>query len=219
MIKFSVTRNGKPLSKDHYTLDEENRIFSTRENELVIDFTDIDDYTFKTGNNCTIIARYGCTFITNDGCTFNTGLNCTFNTGSNCTFTTGNACTFNTGSNCTFNTVSYCAFKTGERCTFNVVRHCTFYTGSHCTFNTEFNCTFYTGSNCTFKVGKNCCLIRYDTDGVTKIPHDKIIKLNSDSLKGYSIVGGVGDLIEETPWKLDGKIVEFDGQEYRLVRQ
>jgi len=100
MIKFSITKNGIPLSKDLYTWNEETRTFSSNENELVLDFTDINDCTFKTGYNCTFNTGLNCTFNTDFDCTFKTGYNCTFNTGSDCTFNTGSNCTFNTDYNC-----------------------------------------------------------------------------------------------------------------------
>ena len=92
MIKFSITRKGKPLSKDLYTWDEETRTFFTNEDGLVLDFSGISNCTFKT---C-----YNCTFKTGSYCTFNTGSDCTFNTGSDCTFKTSYNCTFNTDENC-----------------------------------------------------------------------------------------------------------------------
>jgi len=68
MLSFLITKNGKELDKSLYTWDEETRTFSTDENNLVLDFSNIDSCTFKTGHSCT----------------FNTGSNCTFNTNSNC---------------------------------------------------------------------------------------------------------------------------------------
>jgi hypothetical protein len=121
---ISVTKNGKPLSKDLYNWDEHARTFSTNENGLVLDFTGIDNCTFKTGNYCT------------------------FNTGSNCVFNTSHHCVFNTTHCCTFKTGSYCSFKTGSNCTFNTGYNCTFNTGSNCTFKTDDNCTFKTDDNC-----------------------------------------------------------------------
>jgi hypothetical protein len=163
-MNYSITQNGKPLSPDKYIWDAATKTLATTENDLVLDFGDVDRVTFRTGSNCT----------------FNTGSFCTFGTGSFCTFNTGSYCTFKTGSSCTFNTGSDCTFGTGSYCTFN--------TGSDCTFNTGSDCTFSTGFDCTFKTGKNCSLIRYDVDGVTELPVDTTIKLNSYGVAGYTIV-------------------------------
>ena len=89
---YSITRNGKPLDKQLYTIDEEKKIFSSYENGLVLDFSDMYGWHFKTG--------FRCTFDTGSHCTFNTGYECTFDTGSDCTFKTGYECTFKTGYQC-----------------------------------------------------------------------------------------------------------------------
>jgi hypothetical protein len=107
-VQQRVLQYGKPLDLDKFNWDEDARVFSTIEDNLVIDFSDKIFCTFKTGDNCT----------------FNTGSRCTFNTSYDCTFNTGDDCTFDTGSRCTFNTRSNCTFKTGSRCTFNVGKEC-----------------------------------------------------------------------------------------------
>ena len=108
MLKISVTKNGKELDKDLYSWNEETRIFSSNENGLVLDFSDINNCTFKTKSYCT----------------FKAGSGCMFNTGSNCTFTTGSYCTFDTVFGCTFDTGSDCTFKTGADCTFDTEYNC-----------------------------------------------------------------------------------------------
>jgi hypothetical protein len=161
---FSVTQNGKELDKSKYNWDERTKTFSTNENNLVLDFSDYINCTFKTGSHCTFKTGYGCTFKAGSHCTFKTGSDCTFNTGSGCTFNTGSDCTFNTGSDCTFNTGSDCTFKAG----------------SHCTFNT--------GPDCTFNTGENCVGIRYDVKGIIEMPENKTIKLNGYKIAGYTFV-------------------------------
>ena len=83
-MNFSVTRNGKVLDPDLYNWDEKTKVFSTKENNLVLDFSNMNYVTFKTGSYCT--------FTTGSDCTFTTGSYCTFKTSSNCTFTTGSDC-------------------------------------------------------------------------------------------------------------------------------
>ena len=73
---FSVTQNGKELDKSKYNWDENNKVFSTKEDNLVLDFSDYFGVTFRTG--------YSCTFNTGSYCTFKTGYSCTFKTGDNC---------------------------------------------------------------------------------------------------------------------------------------
>ena len=81
---MKITQNWKDLDKSKYIWDKDTKTFSTNENDLVLDFSDMYWVTFKTGPNCT----------------FNTGYNWTFKTGSNCTFDTDYDCTFKTGKEC-----------------------------------------------------------------------------------------------------------------------
>ena len=83
-MKYSITKNGVPLDKSLYTLDEKTKTFSSDEDGLVLDFSNETGWTFKTG--------YDCTFKTNSRCTFSTGSYCTFSTGYDCTLETGSHC-------------------------------------------------------------------------------------------------------------------------------
>jgi hypothetical protein len=191
-----VTQYGKELDKSKYNWDKENKVFSTSEDNLVLDFSDYNGVTFKTS--------YSCTFTTGSNCTFNTGAYCTFNTDYSCTFNTDNYCTFDTG--------SYCIFKTGSECTFKTGDYCTFKTGSSCTFTTSSDCTFNTDDSCTFKTGENCFVTRYDVKGVTEIPQNKTIKLNGCKISGYTEIKEKLVVIKE-----DGNVIEFEGKKYKLV--
>ena len=122
--KFSVTQFGKPLDKNKYSWNEETKTFISKENNLVLDFTNVSECTFDTGSYCTFKTGSYCTFKTGSKCTFDTGSDCTFKTGYNCTFKTGSDCTFKTGYNCTFDTRYNCVFKTGSDCTFDTGSKC-----------------------------------------------------------------------------------------------
>ena len=149
-MNFSVTQNGIVLDSDKYNWDESTKVFSTEENDLVLDFSDIDGVVFKTGS--------GCKFITGSYCTFDTGDNCKFNTDYDCTFVTGAYCTFKTS--------SYCTFKTESNCIFNTDSCCKFITGSNCTFDTGDKCTIRTFFNSRIKMKESCVVHRVDTDEV-----------------------------------------------------
>ncbi len=142
-ISNRVLKYGRALDTKLYTWDSENRIFSTEEDNLVIDFFGI--------SNCTLITDSNCIFNTSRDCIFITGRSCVFNTNSGCKFTTDSGCTFNTESYCTFNTGSWGVFNTGWNCDFK--------TKNNCDFKTKNNCTFDTGNGCTFKVGEKCVII------------------------------------------------------------
>ena len=125
-MNYSITKNGKPLDKSLYTIDEKTKTFSSNESDLVLDFSNEDEWTFHTGSNCTFNTGYGCTFKTGYRCTFSTGWDCTFDTEEGCTFNTGDGCTFHTGYRCTFSTGWDCTFSTGSFCTFSTWNRCTF---------------------------------------------------------------------------------------------
>ena len=109
MDSFSITQYGKPLDKSLYCIDIKNRVFSTNESNLVLDFTDI--WTFITGDTCTFKTGNSCTFKTESHCTFNTGWECTFDVQGDCTFSTGHDCIFHVSCNCTFDTARSCIFS------------------------------------------------------------------------------------------------------------
>jgi len=149
MDNFSITQNGKALDKSKYMIDFDNKTFSSKEYDLVLDFTDLSGWTFKTGGFCN--------FITLGDCIFDTGWRCTFKTGARCIFTAAACCTFDTGYGCIFNTGGDCTFDTGHDCTFTTLGGCTFKTWSGCTFETGDECTFllYNINTCKFKSGSS----------------------------------------------------------------
>jgi len=53
-MNFSVTQNGQDLSKEKYNWDESTKTFSTNENFLTLDFSEIDGAIIKTGSNCLV---------------------------------------------------------------------------------------------------------------------------------------------------------------------
>ena len=155
-VQQRVSQGGKPLALSKFALDAGTNTFSTVESELVIDFSGISNFTFKTGHKCTFSTEFNCTFDTGDDCIFKTGGDCTFNTGRGCSFDTGSTCTFNADGNCIFRTVDNCTFNTGYGCTFIAGMNCTFHTRGVCTFSTGDGCTFTTYSDCTFLAGSGC---------------------------------------------------------------
>jgi hypothetical protein len=169
-MSYSITKNGKELDPNLYTIDIKNKTFSSKENGLVLDFSNEDGWIFKTLNNCT------------------------FKTLDNCTFKTLSSCTFNTTYNCTFNTGSYCTFNTGYSCTFKTGYHCTFYTLDNCTFKTLYSCTFKTESDCTYncykdleiKLVKDSCILLKKDDKTEILDLNYFIEKNP-SLEGFQI--------------------------------
>ena len=89
---------------------------------------------------------------------------------------------------------------------FKGISNVTFKTGSSCTFKTDSSCTFNTGSSCTFDIGEECVVIRRDVYEVIEIPQGQKIKLNKNSVKGYTCsIGGYtisADPDEEEEYKI-----------------
>jgi len=124
MLRFSVVKDDEPLPRHLYSWDERTKVFTTKQNGVIIDFSDIHGATFKTGTHCTIYTATCCVLDTRHSCNLNTGNHCVFYTGSYCDFTTGDNCTFDTGSNCTFDV--------GDNCTLDTHTDCQIKAGSLC---------------------------------------------------------------------------------------
>ena len=67
-MKFSITQNGKKLSKRKYNWDENTKILSTNENNLVLNFSNYNGVTFNTGSDCTFDTGHSCTFTCGEKC-------------------------------------------------------------------------------------------------------------------------------------------------------
>jgi len=148
MDDFSITQYGKPLDKSIYTIDLEKKFFSSKAINLVLDFSDLEGWTFYTGNSCTFKAHSKCVFKTGNSCTFKAHSKCVFKTGENCTFHTGSGCTFDTADACMFKTYYECTFDTGDFCNFNIAWACTFDVGDVCTLS------LYDINSHKFKIGE-----------------------------------------------------------------
>jgi len=219
-VQQRVLQNGKPLSLNKFTWDQETRTFSSSEDGLVIDFKGIKNCTFRTGSDCTFRTGWDCTFKTGSYCTFTTGSNCTFKTGYRCTFDTAYGCTFETEYSCTFNTKYRCTFNTLSSCTFTTGSYCTFTTGCGCIFITLWDCTFNTGSDCTFDIyekgyfnttqcDNNVVIIRSDNSKkiivLSDLKNNKLVRLsyyNHDpiyrDIKNVKLVDGYTMTINST---------------------
>lgn len=168
---FAIMQGVKPLADHKYTIDIENKIFSSAEHYLTLLFSDSDGWTFNTGSTCI--------FYTNDNCTFTTLNNCTFETGNNCTFKTGYRGTFRTSRKCTFDTAMDCIFTTAKDCTFKTGGRCTFDTGSYCTFDTDKRCMFllYNINTCKFKKWDDISIILDYKDDKRYVLNEELIQI------------------------------------------
>ncbi len=161
MASYVINKDGKPLSRMKYSVDKRNRVFICQEEDIELDFSKFDYWTFivknkatiKAGDHCVFRAEYKCSFTTLNHCTFDTHGDCTFNTKDMCAFNTkDDNCTFNTGDACAFRTLGHNKFTTGRTCTFYATWHNEFKTGKDCTFLIfqikfqKFDAEFATGS-------------------------------------------------------------------------
>ena len=227
MSEFSVTQNGKPLDKSKYTWDKETRTFTTKEDNLVLDFSKNNSITFNTGSRCIFKTGDDCKFNTLDNCTFTTGSKCEFNTGERCNFNVENYCIFNTKDYCRFNARNNCKFNTGDCCTFRAIDNCDFVTGgfcifytySFCTFNTENNCTFHTYSMCKFKTSYRCVFNIVGSSCVLDVGEECILIRNGCIFECYDISNkkiticppNIEGYVEKGYYYLDGK------KQYRAI--
>ena len=115
-----ISQYGNLLSEDKFSIDLDNKVFRSIEDNLVLDFKGLYDWAFITGDDCMFITASNCTFDTGSNCTFDTTYNCKFITGDDCTFDTGFDCNFKAGSSCIFKIDWSCSFDTGDSCTFSL---------------------------------------------------------------------------------------------------
>ena len=52
-MNYSITQERAPLRESLYTIDKENKVFISTEDNLVLDFSGLGGWTFKAGFNCT----------------------------------------------------------------------------------------------------------------------------------------------------------------------
>jgi hypothetical protein len=166
-VQKRVLQNGKPLDLNKFKWDENTKTFYSNEINLVLDFGDVNNVSFKTSGYCN------------------------FNTGSDCNFETGSDCNFNTGSRCNFYTGSYCNFNTYDNCNFITLDNCSFNTGSYCKFNIGDKCILRTSNSCCVKcyvkIGCDCLVVRRDIYEVIELKANNKIKLNDFMVRGYTI--------------------------------
>ena len=111
---FTVRKNNKPLDISLYNWDEETGTFSTKENDLVIDFGNADNITFKIGFRTTIYCG--------SGCYINSGSFCKCYVGHGCYLNIGSGCYINSGDFCNINSLVGCNITSGRNSTINVIK-------------------------------------------------------------------------------------------------
>jgi len=77
-VSQRVLQDGQPLALHKFEWYKNTRVFSTTEDNLVIDFAGKNFVTFKTGSYCIFNIGFDCTFETGSHYIFNTGPFSTF---------------------------------------------------------------------------------------------------------------------------------------------
>jgi len=138
-VQQRVLKNGKLINLNLFNWNEEKRIFSSGESNLMIDFSLVDECVFETSDSCI--------FKTGDICAFRTGDNCVFYTGDDCAFDTGSGGVYKTGSNCFFDTMNGGVYQTGCQCSFRIGNNSIISTMSGSIIEPKFNCILVRESN------------------------------------------------------------------------
>ena len=155
-IQQRVLQHGKPLPLSKFSWDENTNTFISNEDNLVIDFRNIDYSTVMTGNYSTV----------------NTGDDSTVTTGDSSTVTTKYRSTVTTGDHSTV-TAGVCSTVTTEVCS-------TVTTGCHSTVTTGSFSTVTAGDKSTVRARRECCF-HY----VNGYRSGMVILMNNDTIKTF----------------------------------
>ena len=158
-IQKRVLRNGNPLPLSEFSWDANTSTFASNEDNLVIDFWDVDSSTVKTG--------YKSTVKTGDYSTVTTGNHSTVTTGDYSTVTTGNFSTVTIRDNSTVTTGDYSTVTTGDFSTVTTGARSTVKTEGYSTVTAGGNSTVTTGGDSTVTTGNFSTVTIRDNSTVT----------------------------------------------------
>lgn len=118
-----VSRDGN-LDPGSIKWDRDGRTLTCKEDNLVVDFSELFSSKIEVGNNCTIHVDEDCDIICGDGCKVFTSRDCTVVAGNDCTITLEKDCKLVAGNNCTVNAEDTCDVFLGRECTINAKADC-----------------------------------------------------------------------------------------------
>ena len=154
-IQKRVLQSGNPLPLSEFSWDENTNTFISNEDNLVIDFWDVDFSTVTTGHHSTVKTGHYSTVTTGAHSTVNTGDYATVTTGGYATVTTGNSSTVTTGYRSTVTTEGYATVTTGGYSTVKTGDYSTVKTRYKSTVTTDDYSTVTAGGNSTVKTGNS----------------------------------------------------------------
>jgi len=120
---YKITKNGVALDPELYTIDKVNKTFTSKENNLVLDFTGKSNWIFRIGDHCTIDTYSDCTITVGDHCNIDAESNCNITTGNRCNIDTCSDCNIATGDQAVVVTCGDSTITSGKNCV--VIRHVT----------------------------------------------------------------------------------------------
>jgi len=130
-VQKRILHYGEQLPLDKFVWDFKSQTFLSSEQNLIIDFTDLNNKTFHTASRCFIKAGDRCNFTTNCFSTIEFGNSCngiahgyfcTIISSHDCIFHSGSYCTFRTGGNCTFITSLDCIVMRGAEGGYEIIK-------------------------------------------------------------------------------------------------
>ena len=237
-IQKRVLQSGNPLPLSEFSWDENTNTFASNEDNLVIDFRNIDYSTVMTGNYSTVTTGDSSTVTAGGESTVTTGYYSTVNTGyssivkagyhstvktgSYSTVTTGHSSTVTTGDHSTVTTGGYSTVKTGCESAVSTGYHSTVKTGCESTVTTGHFSTVTTGGGSTVKTGVQCCLHYINIYGISivmlmdnkaiKTFRNNILIKEKDSEK-FTLNGEWHDVFDNVL----SKIISKKGNVYKVI--
>ena len=229
-IQKRVSQNGKPLPLRNFSWDENTSTFASNEDNLVIDFSDIDYSTVNTGDYSTVTTGDDSTVTTGRYSTVTTGHHSTVTTGGSSTVTTGGfstvttegRSTVNTGDCSTVTTGDFSTVNTGDDSTVTTGGFSTVKTGDYSTVTTGYHSTVTTGGSSTVTTGDQCCLhyiniygkniVMLMDDNTVKTFKNNILIKEKDSEK-FALNGEWYDIFDNVL----SKIITKKGNVYKVI--
>ena len=229
-IQQRVLQHGKPLKLSKFSWDDNTNTFASTEDNLVIDFWNINYATVTTGGHSTVTTGghstvttggystvttgHSSTVTTGDHSTVTTGGYSTVKTGGFSTVKTGNSSTVTTGSFSTVKTGNYSTVKTGNSSTVTTEGSSTVKTGNYSTVKTGDKSTVTTGVQCclhyTHFYGKNIVMLM--DDNTVKTFKNNILIKEKDSEK-FALNGEWHDIFDN----IVSKIIDKKGNVYKVI--
>jgi ribosomal protein L36 len=209
-IQQRVLQNGKPLALNKFSWDGETETFSTKENDLVIDFSGLDYLTIKSGHNSTVTCGYRSTVTCGHWSTVTCGDGSNVTCGYSSNVTCGHRSTVTCwdGSNVT------CGDGSTVTCGYRSTVTCGYRSTVTCGEDSNVTC----GDGSTVTCGEECVIVR--RGGVFEVIQPMagdIIQICPYEIKGHlknGLLNGEPHIIADG---ILSKIIKRKGNVYKVI--